>query len=147
MAVDAVYGMMQGRTVLGLTWEEGKMVNAQVGCGLIGACIHNHEEQRALDLFRDMKTWPGFTGPSVDTFNALISGLLRIKMVSEAAAIAEEYCTTDACKSSEHRLDRAVMKRLSGAIYAKRHLRKRLSEPVADVFRRVALPAGSSAQS
>lgn len=69
-------------------------VDAQVGACIVGACIHNRNPDRALQIFEDMKTWPQFDGPDSNTYSALISGLPRHGMTRKAAKIAEEGCTT-----------------------------------------------------
>jgi len=70
----------------------GPHVDAQVGACIVGACIHNREPQRALDIFKEMKTWHNFDGPDANTYSALISGLPRHGYLRKAVELAEEAC-------------------------------------------------------
>merc|ERR1740121_2622233 len=69
-----------------------KRVDAQVGACIVGACIHNRNPERALQVFEEMKSWKNFDGPDANTYSALISGLSRHGSARKAAQLAEEAC-------------------------------------------------------
>jgi len=69
-----------------------RRVDAQVGACIVGACIHNRNPQRALQVFEDMKTWRNFDGPDTNTYSALISGLPRHGLVRKAVELTDEAC-------------------------------------------------------
>jgi len=69
-----------------------KRVDTQVGACIVGACIHNRNPQKALEVFEDMKTWKHFDGPDTNTYSALISGLPRYGLLRRAVALTEEAC-------------------------------------------------------
>jgi len=81
-----------------------RRVDAQVGACIVGACIHNRNPQKALEVFEDMKTWRNFDGPDTNTYSALISGLPRHGLVRKAVELTEEACRMMA--ASGHQQDR-----------------------------------------
>jgi len=72
--------------------QRGPIIDAQVGSCIVGACIHNRDPERALEVFRDMKSWPGFEGPDANTYGAMICGMAKHGYLHEAVEIAEEAC-------------------------------------------------------
>merc|ERR1740123_2409013 len=91
-AFDCVYSALRDP-------DGHKRVDAQVGACIVGACIHNRNPERALQIFHEMKTWKNFDGPDANTYSALISGLPRHGLVREAARLAAEACTMLAASS------------------------------------------------
>merc|ERR1719188_2113274 len=69
-AFDCVYSALRDP-------DGRKRVDAQVGACIVGACIHNRNPERALEVFGEMKGWKNFDGPDANTYSALISGLPR----------------------------------------------------------------------
>merc|ERR1740121_3554088 len=84
-AFDCVYSALQDPA-------GQKRVDAQVGACIVGACIHNRNPVRALQVFEDMKGWKGFDGPDINTYSALISGIGNYGYVRKAVEIAEQAC-------------------------------------------------------
>jgi len=95
-AIAAVYGALetQGVPSQGGRRPRAAPVDAYVGCCLVGACMHHREPKRALEIFRDMRTWPHFDGPDLRTYNAMICGLARHRFLHEAVKLVEELCAT-----------------------------------------------------
>jgi len=54
--------------------------------------MHNGAPELALEVFRDMKTWPNFDGPDANTYSAMLCGLAKYGYLREAAGIASEAC-------------------------------------------------------
>jgi len=67
-------------------------VDAQVGACIVGACMHNRAPDRALKVFEEMKRWPNFDGPDVNTYSSMIGGLARHGQARQSVRIAEEAC-------------------------------------------------------
>lgn len=92
-AFECVYAALQEPT--------GKRrVDAQVGSCIVGACIHNRSPRRALDVFEEMKSWPHFDGPDINTYSALISGIPHHGYVRRAVQLAEEACDLQASRAA-----------------------------------------------
>ena len=67
-----------------------RLVDAQVGACIVGACIHNRNPRRALQVFEEMKGWKHFDGPDINTYSALISGIPPHGFVRKAVQLADE---------------------------------------------------------
>jgi len=71
----------------------GFQVDAQVGTCLISACVNNGAVDQAVKALEEMKSWPNFAGPDMNTYGVIISALARQGRCRLAAAVAEEACT------------------------------------------------------
>jgi len=95
-AFETVYDALKAPHVLSeqvsKRYHQSSSIDTQVGSCIVGACIHNKDPERALKVFRDMKTWPNFDGPDANTYGAMICGLAKHGYLREATSIAEEAC-------------------------------------------------------
>eukprot|EP00933_Yihiella_yeosuensis_P022598 TRINITY_DN17781_c1_g2_i1.p1 TRINITY_DN17781_c1_g2~~TRINITY_DN17781_c1_g2_i1.p1 ORF type:complete len:870 (+),score=170.65 TRINITY_DN17781_c1_g2_i1:225-2834(+) len=70
--------------------DQRESLDAQVLNALINACLHNHQNERALDSIQYFKSWRNCDGPDVTTYATLIGGLARSGWTKQAALVAEE---------------------------------------------------------
>jgi len=65
-------------------------LDTQVGTCLVSACTYNHNMEKALEAFEDIKTWTCCDGPDTGTYGTLIAGLARHQWGRRAAQLAVE---------------------------------------------------------
>merc|ERR1719454_1639154 len=63
-------------------------VNSQVRTCLMCACLSNHNLDRAMKVFEDIKEAEG--GADVKTYSSLLSGLVRLGQLEKGIALVEE---------------------------------------------------------
>jgi len=83
-----------------LRGDRGRRVDPLVGACLVGACLHNHNPDRALEALAEIKAQPRFEGPCANTYSSLVCGLVRSGRLRQAAEIAEEACVGGSDQSS-----------------------------------------------
>jgi len=118
---------------------QGPNVDAHVGSGLIGACIHNGDPERAMVIFKDMKTWPNFDGPDSHAYGALVCGLAKHGYIREAASVAEEACTTLRSKYDRQSLHPSALRQLYRALW-KAGLLGEVGIPLSKKLREAGMP-------
>eukprot|EP00429_Kryptoperidinium_foliaceum_P016908 CAMPEP_0176036924 /NCGR_PEP_ID=MMETSP0120_2-20121206/18289_1 /TAXON_ID=160619 /ORGANISM="Kryptoperidinium foliaceum, Strain CCMP 1326" /LENGTH=894 /DNA_ID=CAMNT_0017370311 /DNA_START=132 /DNA_END=2816 /DNA_ORIENTATION=+ len=118
---------------------QGPNVDAHVGSGLIGACIHNADPERAMVIFKDMKTWANFDGPDANAYGAMICGLAKHGYSREAARIAEEACTTLRSKYDKQSLHPSALRQLYRAL-RNEGLLKDVGMPLSHKLREAGMP-------
>lgn len=120
--------------------DKSARIDSQLGACIVGACIHNKAPERALDVFEEMKTWPHFDGPDVNTYSALISGLPRYGYLRRAVEIAGEACRMVSAGQGQDRKGLApnALQQLFRAI-RNEGLMQELGQPLAEKLRRAGM--------
>jgi len=100
--------------------EEGKQqLDSKLCTCLLSACFHNNSPMRALELLKDMKAWANCDGPDASTYEQVIEGLIRAKLVKEAVEIAMEASQLAAIDTSRRSLKVPVLQHLRDSLKQK----------------------------
>eukprot|EP00429_Kryptoperidinium_foliaceum_P054707 CAMPEP_0176087170 /NCGR_PEP_ID=MMETSP0120_2-20121206/43638_1 /TAXON_ID=160619 /ORGANISM="Kryptoperidinium foliaceum, Strain CCMP 1326" /LENGTH=887 /DNA_ID=CAMNT_0017421009 /DNA_START=96 /DNA_END=2759 /DNA_ORIENTATION=+ len=117
-AIDVVYeGLTAQRDLCpGGARHFRPYIDAHVGSCIIGACMHHEAPARALEIFQDMRRWPHFEGPDIQTYNAMVSGLAKHGFLQQAVDCAEELCERPPPLAMGKLLDRGVVRQVFRAM-------------------------------
>lgn len=129
--------------------KHGLQVNSQVRSCLMGACLNNHDLERATKVFEDMKAAEG--GTDAKAYASLLSGFIRHGHLERAAHLVEDAygLSKDGSNKQARRglfigqvLDPEILEQLMRAL-VERRLMQSVGVPLLERLRAARVPVSS----